>query len=273
MAGLLIERVSGMSYAAFLRKYIFEPLELQQTDYLDSNRIIQQRASGYTARNGIRVNAPPYTMHVAYSAGALGSTVLDLMKWQRALLENKIVSDATYHRMTTRATLNDGTPVPYGYGFFLLNMEGRPKIEHYGNIGGFRAQLAHYPEQHLHVTVLANTNPARTEVLESRIARAMMDIPEAAVTEYRVAADSLRQYAGSYVVGEAPISHRSGTTQIAFRNNALYAGQIRLLPVGEHTFVADGDPYHHYRFSVRDGQVIGLQIEREGRLIVDGVRR
>ena len=70
----------------------------------------------------------------------------------------------------------------------------------------------------------------------------MMDVPERSVSEVSIAADQLQRLAGSYVVREAPISHRSGTTQIAFRNGSLYAGQFRLRPIGGNVFVPTGDP-------------------------------
>jgi hypothetical protein len=152
-------------------------------------------------------------------------------------------------------------------------MSGKQKTEHYGNIGGFRAQLAYYPEDNLHVTVLANTNPARTEVLESRISRMLMGVPELAVEEIAIPAGTLQHYAGTYTVTDAAVSHRTGTTRIVFRNDALYAGQFRLRPIGGDTFVPEGDPYHRYTFTMRDGKPFGLRVEREGRLIADAFRR
>jgi D-alanyl-D-alanine carboxypeptidase len=272
-AGLLIERVSGLSFAAFLQKHIWDPLGMSQTYYLDTSRIIQHRAAGYTKRNDMVINAPPYNMAAAYSAGAIGSTVLDLMKWQRALLNNRLLSAADLTKMTTPVRLKDGPPGPYGLGLFLLEMEGKRKVEHYGNIGGFRAQLAHYPEADLTVTVLANTNPARTEVLESRIARALMNIPEAQITEVAVPKDRLRRYAGDYVVSDALVSHRSGTTQIVFKDDALYAGSFRLHAIGQDVFVPTADPYHRYTFIMNNGVPVGLRVEREGRLIADARRK
>lgn len=272
MVGLLIERVSGLSYAAFLQKNIWDPLGMSQSYYLDTSRIIKHRANGYTSRDGVIVNAPFYNMDRIYAAGAVGSTVLDLMKWQRALLDNRLTTASSFNKMTTRAHLNNGSPVPYGHGLFLLEMEGKRKIEHYGSLSGFRAQLAHYPAENLTVSVLANTNPARTEVLESRIARAMMDIPEATVMEVSLPPEQLRRYAGDYIVKDAPISHRSGTTQIVFRNSGLYAGQFRLRAIGGDVFVPTGDPYHRYTFIMRDGAPAALRVEREGRLIADAVR-
>ena len=52
LAGLLIERVSGISDATFLRQHIFAPLKMVDTSYLDETRAKKNRALGYTQRDG-----------------------------------------------------------------------------------------------------------------------------------------------------------------------------------------------------------------------------
>src|SRR5262249_51841778 len=58
LLGLVVERVSGVSYATFLERNIFQPLHLDHTYYMDASAIIENRASGYTFRDGAIVNAP-----------------------------------------------------------------------------------------------------------------------------------------------------------------------------------------------------------------------
>ena len=272
LAGMLIERVSGMSYPDFLQKHIWDPLEMRETYFMDAARIIRNRAGGYTLRDEKIVHAPFANLHRLYASGALGTRISDLLKWQRALHGSRLVGAATTKTMMTAGRLKDGTPTPYGYGLFLTNMSGKAKIEHYGNIGGTRAQLAYYPSAQLTVAILANTNPLRTDVLESRIARAVMRMPEATVVEVPMPETKLRSYAATYLVTDAKISHRSVPTEITFKDGALYAGRFRLIHTGHDVFVPAGDPYHHYTFTVRDGAAFALTVERETRLIADARR-
>jgi len=272
LAGVLIERVSGMSYPDFLQTHIWEPLDMRDTYFMDAGRVIVNRAGGYTLRDEQLAHAPAANLHRLYASGALGTTMADLMKWQRGLHSSRLVSPSTTKLMMTTGRLNDGTPTPYGYGLFLTNMSGKPKIEHYGNIGGTRAQLAYYPSDDLTVAILANTNPLRTDVLESRIARAVMQMPETRLTEVAMPPEQLRRYAGTYLVTDAKISHRSVPTDISFKDGVLYAGRFRLIHTGSHVFVPAGDPYHHYTFTMDAGRPVALTIERETRLIADAHR-
>ncbi len=100
----------------------------------------------------------------------------------------------------------------------------------------------------------------------------LMGIPELVVKEVVMTRDALRPYAGTFLVTDAPISHRSVATDIALRSDGLYAGRFRLRAIGADTFVPEGDPYHHYTFTVRDGRATTLRVEREGRLIADARR-
>ena len=113
-------------------------------------------------------------------AGSLGSSVVDLLTWQTALRSNRLLSPESYTRMTTPGTLTDGTPLTYGYGLSINNLDGRLKIWHGGGINGFRTQLSYYPDDDLTVVVPANTGAASPEVLESTIARLVLGIPEVA---------------------------------------------------------------------------------------------
>ena len=272
LAGLLIERVSGQSYPDFLQKHIWDPLDMRDTYFMDAARIIKNRAGGYTLRDDEIVHAPFANLHRIYASGALGTSISDLLKWQRALHGSRLVGAATTSTMMTAGHLNDGTPIPYGYGLFLTNMSGKAKIEHYGNIGGTRAQLAYYPSEDLTVAIMANTNPLRTDVLESRIARTLMHMPETSVVEVPIPQEQLRSYAATYLVTDAKISHRSVATDITFKDGALYAGRFRLIHTGNNVFVPVGDPYHHYTFTMHDGAAVALTVERETRLIADARR-
>ena len=272
LAGMLVERVSGQSYPDFLQMYIWDPLEMRDTYFMDAARVIKNRAGGYTLRGNEIVHAPFANLHRIYASGALGTSISDLLKWQRALHGSRLVGAATTTKMMTAGRLNDGTPIPYGYGLFLTNMSGKAKIEHYGNIGGTRAQLAYYPSEDLTVAIMANTNPLRTDVLESRIARTLMQMPDKTIVDVPIPQEQLRSYAATYVVTDARISHRSVPTDITFKDGALYAGRFRLVHTGNNIFVPVGDPYHHYTFAVRDGTAVALTVERETRLIADARR-
>ena len=79
LLGMIIERASGKAYADFLQENIFAPLGMKNSGYDNPVRIINHRAAGYALTRDGFMNAAPISMSTAYAAGALYSTVGDLL--------------------------------------------------------------------------------------------------------------------------------------------------------------------------------------------------
>ncbi len=162
--GVILEDATDQKYDELLKERIFTPLELSQTYYDRPATIIPHRANGYSNWGGKLRNARYLSMTLPFSAGALASTVEDLVAWQRALVNNKLLSTDSYELMTTTAQLADGKPAAYGLGTFIRKHNGRLTFGHGGGINGFRSQLVYYPESDYTIVVLANceqTNPSK----------------------------------------------------------------------------------------------------------------
>jgi CubicO group peptidase (beta-lactamase class C family) len=257
LLGVIIEKASEMPYADFLTENIFEPLGLSETYYLDNSPIVENRAEGYEVRKGKVVNDDLLSMRLPFSAGALGSSVVDILKWQKALEEHRLISVESYQKMKSAETLNDGTVSTYGYGLDIGSMEGRVKVSHGGGINGFRAQLSHYPEEDLTVVVLCNIGTASPDSLESRITRAVLGIPEKVVRVVELSEEDLAIYAGTYDFGRSPV-------RFSIEDGALSVMGLRLRPIGEHVFLPISDDYMEIIFTVEDGEAVAVRMEREG---------
>jgi CubicO group peptidase (beta-lactamase class C family) len=108
-------------------------------------------------------------------SGAFRSTVLDLAKWEEALLTDRILSESSKQEMWTWVTLNDGETFPYGYGWQLNDWPGDerervPMIRHGGSIPGFRAGFVRWPSKGLAVVVLTNREDANVDAIGANIA-------------------------------------------------------------------------------------------------------
>ena len=257
LLGLIIEKISEQSYADFLRENVWTPLGMRESFYLYNDPIVPNRSEGYEVSDGRVVNDAPLSMHLPYSAGALGSRVMDLMTWQRALTSERLLSKESYARMTHPGTLTSGEKLNYGYGLMVGELSGRRKISHGGGINGFRTQLAYYPDDELTVVVLCNTGAARPGPLESRIARVVLGIPEDSVDEITLGEGELRRYAGTYNPGRAPF-------EVQLVDGALTVFGMRLRPVGNHVFFPAGDDYQKITFGLEGDEVMSLRMEREG---------
>lgn len=151
LLGMVIERVAGQSYEAFLEQNIFTPLGMEDTGY---DHGTEGLAVGY--RTGFEP-ASFVDMSVPYAAGALYSTVLDLLRWDEALYTDKLVPTAYLDkRETALVSITDRAGYGYGYGVALGLEEGRRVVFHDGGINGFYTQYSRYPDDHLCVVILTN---------------------------------------------------------------------------------------------------------------------
>jgi CubicO group peptidase (beta-lactamase class C family) len=195
LLGTIIERASGKSYADFLQENIFTPLGMKHSGYDNPVRIIKNRAAGYARTSDGFINAAPISMSTAYAAGALYSTVEDLLLWDQALYTEKLVSRKSLDEAFTPFKSN------YGYGWSIGKRYDRQVIAHGGGIFGFSSYIARYPADRLTVIVLSNVEGAPSGEIANNLAAivfgAKYEIP-AERKEIQVAAKTLEKYVGQY---------------------------------------------------------------------------
>lgn len=174
LLGLVINRVSGMFYGDFLQQRVFGPLGMKQTRVISDHDIIRHRASGYEkAANGALYNQSYVSPALNRTAdGSLYSTVLDLMKWDRALFGDAILPQAQLERMwRVDAHRNGGRPLyHYGYGWENNRLRDHRLVEYDGNWQGFQAVMSRYVDKKLTVILLTNLSLCRTERLSHAVA-------------------------------------------------------------------------------------------------------
>ena len=154
---LVVEQVSGMPFARFLHERVFAPLGMRATvAHEEGHSTVARRAYGYVAgADGFRPRDQSPTSAVL-GDGGIYSSVAELVAWDRALDAHTLVGADTQRLAWTAPTLPDGTRSPYGFGWFVDEDEGRPRLSHHGETCGFTNAIVKYPEQRLTVIVLTN---------------------------------------------------------------------------------------------------------------------
>jgi len=178
LLGLVIEQVTGMTYGEYIEREL-RAAGFQHTIYCDSRRLIERRARGYERGvNGIR-NAPHIEMGATFAAGALCSTVGDLVNWVPALMSGAIIQKDQVRQMTTPVRIN-GRVQPYAAGLDVDEFDGHSRIRHLGALDGFASEVTHYPDLDLTIAVLTNVVPSGrqnrnvdVEVVAEDLARAV----------------------------------------------------------------------------------------------------
>ena len=194
--GEIIQEVSGVPYAQFVRDNILTPIGMNDSGYDSNAAIIARRASGYrTGKKGTLLNADYIDMSVPFAAGALYSTTEDLLKWEIELFAGKVVTAASLTKMTTPFMGN------YAFGVFVEQRGERKCIWHNGGIDGFSTDLHYWPDQRITVVVLANEeSSARTDIaakLDDLAQGRTVSLPSER-KEISLPRNLLRQYVGTY---------------------------------------------------------------------------
>lgn len=169
LLAVIVERVSGKSFAELTRQYIFEPLGMKSTSWRDDfTRVVKGRAIAYaSAPDGYHSEMPFENVH---GNGGLLTTVGDLLLWNENFVHGRVGGPALLEELQRRGRLNDGREIEYAGGLFMTRYQDVPEASHTGATAGYRAFLARYPEQHLSIAVLCNQGEIDPRTLAHRTA-------------------------------------------------------------------------------------------------------
>jgi CubicO group peptidase (beta-lactamase class C family) len=200
LLGAIIEKVSGLTYEAFLDERIFKPLGLKSSCYGSTERIIPRRIPGYQEGKGGFVNAPYLSMTQPYAAGSLLSTVDDLAVWSDAVFAGKLVKKEWLDKAFTPYKLAGGESSGYGFGWFVADFAGHRSIEHGGGINGFSTYEMTLPEDRIFIAILTNSaiEGRDPEPRAVQIAWLSLGLAEPARKAVTLPAGSLDAFAGVY---------------------------------------------------------------------------
>ncbi len=177
MAGAIVEKLTGKTYAVALQDMIAKPLGLTDTAYDDERTIVPRRAKGYGLRDDKLAIPLPLSVSVSGGAGAIRSTAADMLRWHEALFAGKVVKPESLALMIEPAKLKDGRltsaarkpdakgrpPLDYGLGLAVGSRDGRRLIGHGGAINGFNSSLYTYPDDKTTIVLLVNTEGGANE--------------------------------------------------------------------------------------------------------------
>ncbi len=155
LLGVIIEKVSGVSYYDYVRDNIYKPAGMLASGSLPEDEIVPDRAIGYINRDGIW---KPNTETLPYrgtSAGGGYSTVEDVLSFASALQSNKLLN-AYYTDLLTTGKVETGDGSKYAYGFEETIDQGVRYFGHGGGAPGVSGGLRIYPQSGYVFVVLSN---------------------------------------------------------------------------------------------------------------------
>jgi len=153
--GQIIENVTQKDYSALLDEKILVPLQMTKTGPQKQRSVIENRSIGYMRVGKSYVIAPFLQGESAWAAGYLISTIDDMAKWDRALLEGKLLKPESYAEMYKKVAIKDGVST-YGFGWDVSEVSGHRAMQHGGGTAGFSTYILRLPDDKFSVVVLSN---------------------------------------------------------------------------------------------------------------------
>lgn len=232
VAGAIVQKITGQTPFEFLQQHVFPQLGI--TDAYDTNlrALPVGDARGYS-RNALGPlrPSPKEGVNWMFAAGELAMTASDLAKWDIAMIDQTLLSPASWRAMQTDVMLNNGLGSGYGLGVFVGRMGSHRMISHDGEVMGFTAGNYVFPDDRTAIVVLTNQDAVGTfGVIARGIAKTMFEVHDAASAKALAQAKAI--FAGLQH-GKIDRGLFSADANSYFDATALHDYQSSLAPLGK----------------------------------------
>jgi len=161
IAGVIVEKVSGMPLLEFLQKKRLTPLGMKSVANTDQEKLGDTDPTGYLryALGPLRA-APKEGKGWLFAAGELAMPAQDLAKWDISLIDQKLMKPNSYREFSNEILLKNGLGTHYGLGVDVSSDAGHRSLSHGGEVSGFTSENIVFPDERVAVAVLTNQDAA-----------------------------------------------------------------------------------------------------------------
>jgi CubicO group peptidase (beta-lactamase class C family) len=269
-AGEIIPKVTGKTWADFIKERIFQPAGMKNSLALSTEiKKASNKSSAHTVVMGELKKIPYGQLDNLAPAGSISSSVNDMSKWVRLLLNNGkldgkeiIPASAIAQTRVPHSILGNGGHMfnkshfaLYGLGWFLEEYAGRGIVAHTGGVNGFVTSVCLVPEEKLGIIVLTNTDANNFyEALRNEIEDAYLGLP-------------YRNYCRVYLNGQK--DNEAETKKVIDRiKDTVAMKKPTALPLSEYAGNYKHEVYGNMNISNESGQLIMRFEHHPGRLAV-----
>jgi CubicO group peptidase (beta-lactamase class C family) len=285
----IVERVSGQRFADYIQKNLFEPAGLQHTTYCDDYSLVRGLSHAYRRFEDGFVAANENDM--AYNADLrICSTVGDFYKLWSALEAHKLIRAETFTLMQTpqgaAAHMSATDPkAQYGLALTINHEDDHRRYGQHGSLFGYSGSLYEFPQDHLTIVVLSNTEGQNAYAITRALARAVLDLPPLpsggaptvathALDDVALSPAERRQLDGTFVLKPDRISADLHDSYAQYRRTVrvfdenghlmiqtLGEGPEQLFKQKDGTFARRSDPRSAVTITVDNGRATALKID------------
>lgn len=172
MLAEIIKLASGMPWQDYIQDRLFKPAGMSNSYMTDFYRIIPNRANGYMHYHDTLINAT--AMYAIRPSGGFLSTSSDMIKWEKAIREKKIIlKKGNWEKLWQpfiKTSDAAGSKEYYGFGWMIDEYKGHKLIVHGGSNIGFRSVFAQFVNDGVSIIILTNTDEANPRAIANALA-------------------------------------------------------------------------------------------------------
>ncbi len=177
MLGLIVEVVAARPFHEFMSAEVFRPLGMDQSVlYQRGLNEVRHRAFGYERQGEKWVRADQSLTSAVRGDGAIYTSLHDYHKWLSGIDDRKLLSDASYDAMFSSQVQTDRHGSHYGFGWFIDDYRGEPRIHHNGETRGFRLCVQRFPKRRAAILIQLNSEIEGTSEQLTKIGERVADI-------------------------------------------------------------------------------------------------
>ncbi|MCA8980509.1 MAG: beta-lactamase family protein [Planctomycetes bacterium] len=248
-----LERIDKRPIEEILAKRLFEPLEMGSSRCVveDPSAEVREASSDIVQERAVR-----------FDPRWIETSVLDLVRFQRALIDHDLFSEEDYLEMISPTRLNDGTHSAFGMGLRQIRIGGIHGVRAGGVDGDVSATLAFLPEYDLTVSVIGRGDDLDAESLLSDLAMLVIAPPEAPIVDLLLEPAEMKPYLGTYQIGCTSLIIRAGEGRLVLDD--AVAGEMTLLNQGDHYFVVESDRDMTLKFELVEDHAVSFVLDDHG---------
>ncbi|MEO9892047.1 serine hydrolase domain-containing protein [Aurantibacter sp.] len=153
----IVTRVSGMQFSEYTEKYIFKPLKMHNTQFVDKEgQIIKNKANSYY-KDGEYFIEDVFN-NTSYGATNLSTTIEDLSKWVINFSKKEVGDSSLFDKMHSQEKLSNGNNYGYANGQFINEYKGIKRIAHSGQDASYQAYIGRFPDLDISIIFFNNNS-------------------------------------------------------------------------------------------------------------------
>ena len=175
LLGAAIEGASGRPFGEVIQARLLDPLEMSDTRLDNPLQIIPNRVKGYQLINGDLKNSEYVDISSRFAGGGLRSTVFDLLKFARAVIDRNLLQDETWERMSRSMVLRNGLMTGYGMGWRVEPWNGHFTLHHTGSQPETQTHFLIFPEENFALAIACNLEHTNLQPYVRRLIAAILE--------------------------------------------------------------------------------------------------